>query len=198
MNSKRSYFLTGLFLLIALLCSCSSLKKDNNILIKEKPEYTGVDRLIKPYVDEYMELSSRNNIVFDNKVTVGFKNIGHGAVIGLCNKNEDFREVDLDINFFMTASELRKKALIFHELTHCYCGRGHDYDAEKPYSENPFALMIQSIGNNIPWTLKRSNPGYFEDGCATSIMHPFIQDDPCLEKHWDHYIKEMFNRCEPY
>lgn len=169
---------------------------------KSRPDYIGVDAAAKPYVDEFFALSKRNNITFKHEVSVGFTKIDHGSVIGVCTYSRQFREVDLDKNFFDKASEKRKKALIFHELTHCYCARSHDFAAGQEYPDGIFDIFIEKIKNGvvdkIPWCLAKTPPGYLEDLCPSSIMHPYILEDTCLEQHWEYYIKEMFERCDPY
>lgn len=165
--------------------------------MKVVPSYKAVDEKIKPYVDEFIELSAQNNIVFDRKVTIGLTKIERGDVIGTCYYALGFREIDIDMEFFESASEIRKKALIFHELAHCYCKRGHDWAEGQDYP-NGLLMFIKRIQNNIPWCLSKDNPGYLEDGCSSSLMHPIILGTECLQKHWDHYTKEMFDRCDPY
>lgn len=187
----------GSVLLIAV--SCSTFRGTTKVVSKKGPEYNGVDLAIKPYVDEFLDISKRNNITFTNKVTVGVKRINTGAVIGLCTtKGTEWREIDIDYNFFVNSPEIRRKALIFHELIHCYCTRGHDHSGGTDYpSINTLKLFVERVGQSIPWCLEKSS-GYFDDGCASSIMHPYIQELGCLQTHWDEYMKEMFDRCEPF
>ena len=33
------------------------------------------------------------------------------------------------------------------------------------------------------------------DKCAVSLMHKYLPNDKCLERHWKRYIKDLKNRC---
>ena len=33
------------------------------------------------------------------------------------------------------------------------------------------------------------------DGCAVSIMHSYLPPNKCLQKHWQHYIADLYDRC---
>ena len=35
-----------------------------------------------------------------------------------------------------------------------------------------------------------------EDGCPTTIMHSSLASNKCLQRHWNHYKKELYKRCE--
>lgn len=193
MTIKAFIFVVSLSLLISGACSCTSALKK----AKPKAEYIGVDVNAQPYVDEFMELSRRNNITFKRSVSIGFKQINQGKVIGLCTYAKSFREIDLDIGYWQRATEKERKALMFHELVHCYCERGHDFADKQDYPESFLKSIYISVGQNIPWCLKKL-PGYFDDHCPLTIMHPTLTDRSCLETHWEHYLKEMFDRCEPF
>lgn len=167
-------------LLIILLCSCCKPH------IKIRPEYKGVDPILGSLVDEYIDLANQNGIVFDNKVTIGFKDIGNGTIVGLCTFGGWFREIDIDKDYWNKTGSLSHLVLVWHELTHCYCSRIHDYGEGKIYS-------------NKEWIFgTRDAPGYYSDGCPITIMYPQVLDDTCTESHYSDYIKEMFDRCIPY
>lgn len=186
------YILTLYF--IVILISCSHLST-NNLGIKTKlsPEYYGVDPVIKPIVDEYLELSTRNSIAFTHKVTIGLKDIGHGRIVGLCHYGINFREIDIDKTFWDHSSYNDKRILVYHELTHCYCGRGHDYGEGKNYPE---ASLLDIFKDTI-FEIK-DDKGKYDDGCPLSIMYPYVLKESCFEKHLDSYTIEMFDRCNPY
>lgn len=172
------------FVAIALLCvSCGAPPP-----IKTHPEYKGVAPQAKPLVDEYLWLSAQNHIEFDAEVTVGFKHINYGAVVGICNYGETWREIDIDVDYWNSSTNLTRAALLFHELTHCYCGRDHDFGKDQKYSDSETLRDLQAV---------RHAPGYFDDECPTSLMFPQVTPDDCMKAHYDQYVKEMFDRCEP-
>lgn len=172
-----------------LVSSCTQIP------IKVAPEHSGVDPKIQPLVDEFMWLSTQKNITFNRKVTIGFKKINRGDVIGLCTYGGLFREIDIDLTYWNNATKASRMALLYHELTHCYCSRNHDYGKDKVYPETEAARIARAL----LWKVEGGDrPGYYDDGCPTSIMHPTLLDDDCIHAHYDTYTQEMFDRCRSW
>jgi hypothetical protein len=186
----RRLIIVFITILVALnMPSCAALK------VKTRPAYKDVDPRAQSYVNEYMDLSKQNHLEFKHKVTLGFKHIKQGDTIGLCTWGGYFREIDLDIDYWNNASKIGRLALVYHELTHCYCGREHDYGKGKKYPEK----AVERARAAIDWFLTGGpKPGYWDDGCPTSIMHPVIVEDNCMKTHYNEYVTEMFDRCKPY
>lgn len=182
-------FLIGLFSLLTA-CSCS------HIPIKIAPEHKGVHKELQKYVDEFMWHAKQKNIQFTNQVTVGFKKIKSGNVIGTCTYGGKWREIDIDIEFWLNSySSGTKMALMLHELAHCYCTRDHDYAKGKKY---PKGLQAR-IDRALQWLREGGErPGYWEDGCPVSLMHPTLVDLDCYYSHFSEYTQEMLDRCEPW
>lgn len=171
---------------ILTLASCCTV----NIF---KPSYVGIDERVKSYHEEYMDISVRKHITFDKKVTIGFTNIHEGNVVGTCVYGINFREVNLDIDYWNASTKTTRLALVFHELTHCYCKRNHDYGDELSYPE------IKCKSNTLS-EMELSWPfdGFFDDGCPISLMYPEVISDDCTRSHYQEYIDEMFERCEAW
>lgn len=157
---------------------------------KQRPEYNGIDPKVRKMVNEYKELAKMRGIKFNKEVTVGFKNINNDSVVGLCNYGLYFREIDLDAGYWETATYLEKLALIWHEASHCYCGRDHDHDKGKLYEKTESSIKCPV--NTVP------APGYYMDCCPTSVMSPIIVSESCFKDHYNDYVNEMFENCEPY
>lgn len=181
-----------LVILLAIeLVSCALLAKN----VKFNPEYTDVDPKAQVLVNEYLELSKQHHVTFDKKVTVGFKKINNSDIIGICNYGTNWREIDLDSGWWDTQTSTEQLMLIFHELTHCYCGRDHDYEDGTKYLPTA-ELRLQEAEE---WSKHGGpKPGRFEDACPKSIMYPIVIDETCAYSHYSEYIEEMFNRCTPY
>ena len=162
---------------------------------KMRPDYKGVDPKIQPYVNEYMWLSTQFHIKFDDKVTIGFTKIDHGNVVGVCYYGGFFREIDIDSDYWEHSTTTTRMTLMYHELSHCYCGRDHDYAPGKKYPETEAGRRRQAE----KW-LKEGGPrpGYWDDGCPVSLMYPVIVDDDCVQAHYNEYVKEIFDRCDPF
>lgn len=189
----------GILLGISLTsCSCSG--------IKLRPEYKGVDPRVQELVNEYKELAKTNGITFKNEVTIGFKKLSYGNssglkkissaddnnIIGLCTYGLGWREIDISEEYWKNASDMSRKILIFHENSHCFCDRDHDFES-KPYPESYSKResdLIKMIATGKPL------PGYYEDMCPKSLMYPEILEDYCSINHKEDYEKEMFQNCQ--
>lgn len=172
---------TSLFLSLNLI-QCSSL-------VKNAPEYKGVDPRVGHFVKEYKELAKRQGLTFNHDVTIGFKKINDGATVGLTHYGNGWREIDVDSLYWDNISEMHRWALISHELSHAYCNRNHDWGKGIPYPEYE------------TWKKgKEPKEGRYKDGtnCPLSIMYPVVLDDFCMLMHYSDYMIELFNRCEPY
>ena len=182
----KVYVILAMVLAITAVRSCSESHE------KTEPEYHGVDPTLQPIVDQYLRISSDNNVVFSNQVTLGLKNINEGGAVGICNYGKNWREIDVDKGYWERSSEVTHYALLFHELTHCYCGRDHDYGEEKMYK------TVKELRKENEAGIKHAGGGFYEDNCPTSLMYPIVVDDECMIAHYKEYVKEMFNRCEPF
>jgi hypothetical protein len=175
-------FIGFLFAICLYTCSCSG--------IKTHPEYKGVNPEVQSYVDEYKALAKIQGIVFENEVTIGFKSINDANVIGECYYGNGWREIDIQALWWMESSNTSRLALLWHELSHCYCGRGHDFEGKK-YPE-PDEIKKLAKENKL------GGVGYYPDLCSKSIMFPIILLDECIKIHYNDYIKEMFRDCRPF
>jgi len=188
--SKIFVKMVNYFSILLFMASCA-----RPIPVKTHPDYVGVDPRAQDLVDEYMWLSAQNHIKFYDKVTIGFKVINQGAVVGECTIAPTFREIDLDLTYWNETTKTTHLAVLFHELTHCYCGRGHDYGKDLNYPETAEARLKRAL----EWRIHGGpRPGYGEDGCPFSLMHPSVVDDDCVIAHYNEYVKEMFDRCDPF
>lgn len=196
--SMRLIFLVllSIYVLIAgtVVGSLLSLRTDGQIPVKEHPDYTGVDPKIAPIVDEYKSLATKHRIIFTDSVSVGFTDIKYQSVVGVCNYGDNFREIDIDRHYWEVSTEETRRTLLFHELSHCYCLRNHDYGKDSPYPE---ATRSSRAKKDSPLYFYVSE-GFFVDGCPLSIMYPYVLNDACMSEHKPHYEDEMFDRCQPY
>jgi hypothetical protein len=161
----------------------------HHLVDRKAPIHKKIPHTILPIINEYKQLALDSGIRFARPVTIGFNKIDEDLVIGVCYSGSDFREVDLDTDWWIKASTMSHRTLVFHELTHCFCGRQHDYGWMQIYPEAK-SIRMSFWGKRLQ--------GYLEDGCPISIMHPIVIDDYCMSKHSTHYFKEMFERCSPW
>lgn len=181
------YLVVAVIMAVVLVShSCSDLHE------KKEPEYHGVDPKLQPVVDQYLRISSQNNIVFSNQVTIGLKEINDGGAVGICNYGKKWREIDIDKGFWEQSSDATRYAVLFHELTHCYCGRDHDYGKDKLYKS------VEELREETNARKRHEGGGFYEDSCPTSLMYPIVVQDECMIRHYKDYVKEMLDRCEPF
>lgn len=170
-------------------------KSQNEVKPKTQPEYHGIDRRAQYLINEYTLLSSEKHLYFPGNITLGFKDVNVGRVIGVCHWGDEFREIDLDNAFWNRSTDISRRSLVFHELTHCLCGRDHTYGKNVPYPDSLVSKILENIDLKV---FQASRGGYFRDSCPLSIMHPIIISDECMAHHEAHYLDEMFNSCKPW
>lgn len=172
------------------LTSCSTVGID-----KILPEYKGIDPAFLSLTRQYVEIAHEKGIHFSRPVTIGLTKIKRGNTIGLCHYLLGAREIDIDRNFWAHASPVERETLLWHELTHCFCDRDHDFGKGQNYPEVKLQTVVKHEINRLTCT---AEVGYLEDGCPKSIMHPVILDEGCMTEHYSYYINEMFDRCDPW
>lgn len=177
------------FIGLLVLASCCTLN------FTSRPKYVGVDQRAQHIYDEYIELSSYKHIVFNKKISIGFTHIKTFDVVGLCYRSPDFREIEIDIDYWNNINKLERLELLFHELGHCACGRNHDYGGLEPYPENDGKTYADTTPLEIP-KLPR-NPKFY-DGCPSSMMYPRVIEARCVKEHYSEYTEELFDRCEAW
>lgn len=132
-------------------------------------------------------------IRFTRNIGVSMTKIEKPNVIGLCYYLGTYRQIELDTLFWKFSDSHQRLALIFHELTHCYCSRKHDFDGVKyPETDQEKAEAHKKYKET------GERHGYYDDGCPRSIMHPTVVDGFCIQLHYGEYIMEMFDRCRAY
>jgi hypothetical protein len=154
---------------------------------KLHPEHRGVDPEIAPYVDDWLYLARGRGLRFDKAVTVGFKDMGSGTVVGVTTYGYGFREIDIDENYWHSSTSLGKAAVLWHELGHAYCHRDHDYGDGTKYGDAESARKDPN-----------KKDGFYEDGCPITLLFPEVVEDDCFEKYYEGYVSELYNRCVPY
>ena len=163
---------------------------------KKNPEYAGVDSRVKKYLNEYRELAKEEGIIFKNKVTIGFKKIiNNDGAIGLTTYGDGWREIDFDINYWINATKESRTMLAYHEFSHAFCHRDHDYGEGIKYP-----LTRKAWDHEVLKCRKERcvAPGHYNDECPLSLLYPAIPQDYCFIIHYNDYIKEMFQRCKAY
>lgn len=159
-------------------------------------KFRGINPKIGKYLNEYSTLAEKRGLGTSKEllknITAGFGRIGKDSgTVGTCTPNfGGGGEIEIDILYWKNKGDLTRRALVYHEATHCICGREHTYNYGKPYDETRKDPQSE-------WSKEQlKENGYFEDKCSVSLMHPKMQSDECLKTHWDHYVGEMFEGCD--
>ena len=185
-----------LLLLVSAASCAQPIIKEH---VKDRPAFSTevTDPKIKAISNEFFALSKQNGLNFNSQVSIGFSTIDKSRVIGICTYGSTFREIDLDQGYWDRSTWISKVALLYHEMTHCYCGRDHDFDNGTMYPDNLIKSILDRYSGRVsdsPMKLQ----GYLDDYCPKSVMHPIIMSDQCFETHYSYYVKEMFARCKPF
>jgi hypothetical protein len=189
-----------IFTLLAIVLVLNSCGGGAKIEPRTKPHYVGVDKSLQPELDEYVKLAKQNGIKFKRPITMGISDINvpigtESRVVGICFNYSQFKEIEIDKDQWKYHSEISRKSLLFHELTHCLCGRNHDYGNGEAY---PTIEMDEVFDFLRKWHFYIPRIGRYVDGCPLSIMYTHVLPDSCLKTHEKDYLSEMFHRCKPW
>ncbi|MBK6389466.1 MAG: hypothetical protein KA109_03405 [Saprospiraceae bacterium] len=92
--------------------------------------YPNVEEELWPYFARFEKEAAQRGLTVDLKdavITGVISDISADHVIGQCSySNQDPHKVTVDKPFWVSASDLGKEFVVFHELGHCYLGRLHD------------------------------------------------------------------------
>ncbi len=156
---------------------------------KKQPDHVGIEKEIVAFEIMYDFEARIRGIKFKTPVTIVVSSFkmkkGKGTVVGLCTYGKNFREIDINMQYWHKSTWMTKRTLIYHEMTHCFCGRFHTWSG----GEYPDAEKMPKAPLQV---------GLLGDGCPASIMYPIVVSDDCVAKHWDMYDSEMFDGCNPY
>jgi hypothetical protein len=177
-----------IILALIFLMSCSSEA------IRVHPKKRGVDPVFVPYIKDYSNIINSkldgSEYIYDQrikKLSINFINF-EGSTIGRCHwlLNGEF-EIEIDRTYWERAPFLSRQFLVYHELEHCIRFRMHTH--EEIYKKNIWEY-IEHLAQRMGLIPEK---GYFEDGCANSIMHPSDLGGWCHFAHYNDYVKDIIN-----
>lgn len=125
------------------------------------------DKAFQPYKQKFELYSGVNTKGFP----VYFANLNAGTA-GICyrirflNGLFEWKYIEIDQEYWKSISEYQKINLMFHELGHCVLGRQH-----------------------IEWQ-------DLVTVCPPSFMYGSVISTECIEKNYDLYLEEMFQKQE--
>ena|ERR1700677_1881457 len=187
-----------LFLCLFTFASTSPIKSSWDET-KKKPDYIGIAQELRSYEIMYAIDAEIHGIKFKQPVTMGFKTtkmkLRKGSIVGLCTYGNYFREIDINQEYWDQSSWESKRTLIYHEMTHCMCGRQHTWRGGV-YPEDGPDNELRFRENRLKFY--ELPKGFLPDQCPASIMYPYVVSDECAIKHWSFYEDEMFDDCVPY
>ena len=56
------------------------------------------------------------------------------------------------------------------------------------------ALVYHELGHCVCY--EAHDDSLLPDKCPTTIMHHRLTSNTCLQRHWDYYVEELFQRCD--
>ena len=93
-----------------------------------------VDPVIDPYMADFIKVASRGcdkSLYYPDTYDFGFVPSMEGEEIGVCIKVGNTEKIEIDRQMFSWYDDDHKRALIYHELTHCLMTRfDHSKDKE--------------------------------------------------------------------
>ncbi|MBX2815970.1 MAG: hypothetical protein KTR24_08230 [Saprospiraceae bacterium] len=120
------------FLLIAFL-SLAAISCQKDQTVQSEPEFPGVQEALWPYFRLFEDEAAARGLTVDlvaSRITAEIASIDEGNVIGRCQYGRySGNHITIDAEFWTRSGHLGREMVVFHELGHCYLGRGHREDA---------------------------------------------------------------------
>ena len=130
------------FILYSLLVISCAKEHDENLIVEE----LNIDAALQPYFDRFVAEGINRGLAIDlgAKRIEGFLlDIEEEDVAGQCSySTSSTRKVNIDIDYWNSATDLEKEFVVFHELGHCYLERSHE-DAQE--NRNCTSIMHSGI-----------------------------------------------------
>lgn len=127
LKMKIKYSLWCLTILFLFL-SCQKDQPDS-----QERVFPGVERALWPYFKSFEEEALSRGLSIDLVefgITGSIDNIPEDHVIGRCQYGRFVdNHITIDQPFWNGNSHLSREMVVYHELGHCYLGRGHREDA---------------------------------------------------------------------
>lgn len=141
----------SLFIVITLLAALAMIA----------PIYK-VDPVIEPYVEEFKSIGQSvcNKVDYFTppKTIIQFKKsllTEKENIIGVCYRSNISYKIEYDEDYFYGLSPTSKKALVFHELTHCMLLIDHSEDRHNYMYENLVELDEKTLYNQLKDNFKK-------------------------------------------
>ena len=115
---------------------------------KEEEQSTNFDSSLQEYFKQFEHEASLRNIDVDleaSEISGTISDIEEHNVAGQCFfHSQSSNHIVIDQEFWNSASHLLREMVVFHELGHCYLGRGH----KETQSNEGICLSIMRSGLN--------------------------------------------------
>lgn len=121
-----------------------------------------VDPVIEPYIEEFKSIGQSVCKEVDYfsppKTVIGLKKgvlTDKESIIGVCYRSNISFKIEYDEDYFYGLNPTSKKALVFHELTHCMLLIDHSEDRKNYMYENLVELDEKTLYNQVRDNFKR-------------------------------------------
>lgn len=115
-----------LFFLVAFI-TLQSCQKEN---LSHSKEYPKVDAELWQYFEKFENEGQARGLEIDliaSGITGEIGTTDNTMWVGQCNHNSNQpNHVIINLNFWNDADDLRREKIVFHELGHCFLGKGHN------------------------------------------------------------------------
>lgn len=122
------YFFISLLPIVLLSC-----QKDPQVASAPVVLYPGVDQNLWPYWESFEREAQSRGLEFDLAeagITASIEPLHDGNVIGRCQYGRFVtNHITIDRPYWNRSGRLGREMVVFHELGHCFLGRGHTESA---------------------------------------------------------------------
>ena len=121
---------SGYLLIVCVVIFPLACQKEATVFVQ--PDYPGVQEELWPYFRLFEQEASARGVQVDlvsSGITAEIAEIHEGNVIGRCQYGRySGNHITIDLTYWNRSGTLGKELVVFHELGHCYLGRGHRED----------------------------------------------------------------------
>lgn len=137
----------SVIMFICLITIGACIDDDLSVIEQERVrEFPLVDQALWPHFEAFEEAARERGFNVDltlTDITGAIEEIHDDGVAGTCTfgGRTNLRDITIDESFWNQAPHLIREYIIFHELGHCFLGRGH---TEACLPNRTYASMMRS------------------------------------------------------
>jgi len=166
-----------IFLFVSLVTIGACIDDDLSVIEPNNPthkQYPLVDQALWSHFSAFEQAAAERGYRVDlsnTQITGTIESLNQGNVAGVCSYGgrTNRRDVTIDKEFWDRASHLGREYIVFHELGHCFLGRGHK---EACLSNRVYASLMRSGHGTCRDNYRSQTRAYYLDELFSDNLRP--------------------------